>query len=91
MAMSLHEIQIGMQKLKDWGLEGNSIMKEYTFDDFKPALYFVNKVGEIAEKQHHHPLILIDFKTVRLSITTHEEKGLTEKDFALAEQIDKIE
>src|SRR3989344_9342818 len=78
MAMSLHDIQLGLGKLKDWGLEGNSIMKEYTFADFKLALYFVNKVGEIAEKQEHHPLILIDGPVVRLSSTTHSEKGLIE-------------
>lgn len=87
--MSLHEIQIRMQKLKDWGLEGNNIMKEFHFADFKSALEFVNKIGEIAEKQEHHPLILLDYNIVRLSLTTHSEKGLTDKDFDLAEEVDK--
>ena len=87
---TLAEMQKRMEKLKDWALEGNKIVKDLEFKDFKQALEFVNKVGEIAEKMNHHPDIMIFFNAVRLILTTHEAKGLTEKDFDLAEEIDKI-
>ena len=79
-----------MSKLDGWALEGNSIMKEFSFKDFKEALDFVNKIGELAERQEHHPNILIMYNKVRLTLTTHSEKGITSKDFELAEQIDRV-
>lgn len=87
---SLAYIQERMAKLKDWGLEMNSIMKEFNFSSFSDALVFVNKVAEIAIKQEHHPEILLSFTTVRLTLTTHSEGTLTSKDFDVAEEIDKI-
>jgi 4a-hydroxytetrahydrobiopterin dehydratase len=80
-----------MSKLKEWSLEGNSITKNFSFATFKEAIDFVNNVAEIANGLDHHPDILISFNTVRLSSTTHEEKGLSEKDIELAEKIDTIE
>ncbi len=79
-----------MSNLEGWSLEGESIVRDYEFKDFKEALDFVNKVGEIAEKQNHHPSITLDYNRVRLILTTHEEKGLSEKDFNVAEEIDRI-
>jgi 4a-hydroxytetrahydrobiopterin dehydratase len=79
-----------MSKLKNWAIEENSIVKDEMFPDFKSALDYVNKVGEIAEKVNHHPSINLDYNHVHLNLTTHSEKGLTEKDFDLAEEIDKI-
>jgi len=87
---SLAYIQERMAKLKDWGLEMNSIMKEFNFSSFSDALVFVNKVAEIAIKQEHHPEILLSFTTVRLTLTTNSEGTLTSKDFDVAEEIDKI-
>ena len=88
--MNLGEIQKKMETLKDWALEGSSIVKDYTFQDFKQALEFVNKVGEVAEKNRHHPSIILDYNFVHLTLTTHSEHTLTEKDFIVAEEIDKI-
>ena len=67
-----------------------SIVKDYSFVGFVRALDFVNKVGEIAERHGHHPDILLSGNKVRLSLTTHSEKGLTSKDFEVAEEIDKL-
>ena len=89
--MTLAELEKRMGKLKDWALESNTIVKDILFKDFKEALGYVNKVGELAEKQGHHPDIMILYNNVRLSLTTHSEKGLTGKDFDLAEEIDKID
>ena len=58
--LTLKEIQDLMVELKDWSLESNSIIKDFSFNNFKESLDFVNKVGEIAEKQGHHPDIIIN-------------------------------
>jgi 4a-hydroxytetrahydrobiopterin dehydratase len=71
-------------------LEGNCIVKDLEFADFNRAMGFVNKVAEVAEKHSHHPDIVISYNKVRLSSTTHEEKGLTSKDFEFAEEVDGI-
>ncbi len=88
--LTLEDIQNKMQELQDWALEGNAIVKDLMFNDFKQALDFINKIGNIAEKHAHHPTILIDYNHVHLTLTTHSEKGLTDLDFKVAEEIDKI-
>ena len=79
-----------MEKLVDWALEGDSIVRDFMFQDSKMATEFIAKVNELAERMNHHPLILMDENHIRLSLTTHSLGGLTEKDFAMAEEIDKI-
>ena len=87
---SLGYIQERMGKLKDWALEGNSIVKDFEFKDFKEAIIFFNKVAEIAEKMGHHPDFIVSYNKVRLSFTSHEEGELTSEDFDAAEEVDKI-
>ena len=79
-----------MCKLNNWSLEVDSIVKDFNFNDFNSALEFVNKVKETCEERGHFPGILINQNVVRLTLTTHEEKGLSSKDFEVAELIDKI-
>ncbi len=89
--MALAHIQQRMENLADWGLEGGTtIMKEYAFEQFSSSMNFVTKVAELAEQHHHYPSILIDYSTVRITLTTPEEGGLSTKDFDLAEAIDRI-
>lgn len=88
--LTLEEIQRLMSNLSDWSLEGNMITKVFSFDDFKGALEFVNKVGEIAEKLEHHPDVVIGGGNVKLSLITHSFGGLTKRDFEMAEEIDKL-
>ena len=64
--------------------------KEYSFDDFKQALEFTNKVADIAERNGHHPDIYLAWGKVRLTIWTHKIDGLTESDFILAAKADDI-
>lgn len=89
--MNLGEISKRMQNLNNWFLEGESIQKVFNFRDFKDALEFANKVGEIAEKRQHHPDMLIEYNKVKLTLTTHSKKSLTEKDFEIAEEIDSMQ
>lgn len=88
--LPLSEIGARVSKLRNWALEGNSIVKDKLFRDFKEAMGFVNKVAEIAEKHNHHPSIIVDRNNVRMVLTTHSAGGLTEKDFEVGEEIDKI-
>ena len=62
--------------------------KEYRFEDFRQALDFTNKVGEMAEDQNHHPDILLAWGKVRVTIWTHKIDGLTESDFVFAAKAD---
>ena len=88
--LTLGIIQERMGKLDNWSLERDSIVKDFEFKDFREALDFVNKIGEIAEKQEHHPDIVISYNKVKVSLTTHSENGLTSRDFKVAEDIDKM-
>ena len=88
--LPLFEIQSKMDKLRNWALDGDCIVKDKQFNDFKEAMVFVNNVAEIAERHRHHPTILINYNKVRISLTTHDAKGLTMKDFEVAENIDNI-
>ena len=89
--LTLAIIQERMKKLKNWGLESNFLVKDFSSDSFKEAIDFVNKIGELAQKQNHYPDIVIAERIVRLSLTTHLERGLTSADFELAEEIDKLD
>ena len=64
--------------------------RNYGFPDFRSALAFVNKVGELAEQQGHHPDILLRWGKVEITIWTHAVDGLTESDFILAAKIDRL-
>lgn len=88
--MDLSEITESLGRLDNWSLEGNTICKTFQHENFKQALEFTNKIGELAEEQQHHPDITIRYNQVSLTLTTHSSNELTEKDFSLAEQIDKI-
>jgi 4a-hydroxytetrahydrobiopterin dehydratase len=79
------ELHGGWQVIKEHQLE-----KEYKFKDFREALNFTNKVGELAEAQGHHPDIYLAWGKVKLTIWTHKVDGLTESDFVLAAKADKL-
>jgi len=66
------------------------LQKTYKFKDFREALAFVNRVGELAEAQGHHPDICFGWVMAHISIWTHKIDGLTESDFVLAARIDKL-
>jgi 4a-hydroxytetrahydrobiopterin dehydratase len=73
-----------------WALDKNAIFKQFTFKDFPEAVEFVNRLVPGAEAADHHPDILINYKRVTLSYSTHNEAGLTEKDFAGAAMADTV-
>jgi len=80
-----------LEKLKnDWEIiKDHHLQKEYSFKNFKEALNFTIKVGELAENQGHHPDIFLSWGKVKLTIWTHKIDGLTESDFIFAAKADK--
>jgi 4a-hydroxytetrahydrobiopterin dehydratase len=89
-ALSKDEIRKTLKSMPEWSLAGNAIHNKFAFKSFMPAIAFVNKVAEAAEQANHHPDITISYNQVGISLSTHSESGVTEKDFQLAKAIDKI-
>lgn len=84
------QITEALGKLEDWDVQEDFITKEYEFEDFKQALAFVNRVGELAEAADHHPDIIFGYGYAEVALTTHDAEGLTERDFELAAKIDNL-
>lgn len=83
----LHELE---QKLPGWEVVmEHHLHRRFQFPDFRQALDFVNRVGEIAEQQGHHPDIYLGWGKAEITIWTHKVDGLTESDFILAAKIEK--
>jgi 4a-hydroxytetrahydrobiopterin dehydratase len=75
-----------------WQVEnGHHLSKEYRFKNFVEALAFTNRVGEVAEREGHHPDIYLAWGKVRITVWTHAIDGLTESDFVLAAKTDAVE
>jgi len=87
---SPQEAQSRMTGLAGWQVAAGELVKTFQFKDFRSALHFVNEVGELAELARHHPDIDIRYNRVRLALTTHDAGGLTQKDFDLATQAQKL-
>ena len=89
MKLSQAEIAERMKSLHGWKLELNQIEKQFTFKGFPEAVGFVYRIVPEAEAADHHPDILINYKRVTLTYSTHSEGGLTEKDFEGASAADR--
>lgn len=84
-------LQALQKQVKDWDVvEEHHLLKTFKFPDFRKALDFVNRVGEIAEQEGHHPVITFTWGKVEIKIYTHKINGLTESDFILAAKIDAL-
>jgi 4a-hydroxytetrahydrobiopterin dehydratase len=76
--------------LKGWQLAGEAIEKQFTFSNFKEAMFFVNSVAGLAEQAGHHPDLSVVYNRVRLRLSTHDAGGITAKDFDLAKRVETI-
>ncbi|PWT90972.1 MAG: 4a-hydroxytetrahydrobiopterin dehydratase [Blastocatellia bacterium] len=85
------EITKFQSQLSGWEVVNeHHLKKEYRLGNFGEALEFVNRVGELAEEQGHHPDICFGWGNVEITIWTHKINGLTESDFILAAKIDAL-
>ena len=91
MKLSSAEIEQRLKSLTGWTLEeGKAVKKQYTFAGFPEAVRFVDRLVPGAESADHHPDILINYKRVTLTYSTHSEGGLTLKDFDGAAMADRV-
>lgn len=90
--LSPKEFEVFLPSVPSWSVESDrKIEKIFKFETFKDALAFVNKVGEIAESENHHPdIFLFGWNKVKLSLMTHAVDGLTENDFIVAAKVDAL-
>jgi 4a-hydroxytetrahydrobiopterin dehydratase len=84
------QIRQRLKKLNKWKLSKGKIVKKFEFEDFNEAIDFIVKIAPFANELDHHPDIYNSYNKVVIELTTHDEKGITDKDFALAEKIDSI-
>ena len=90
------EIHKYLKKVDGWDVESNVdknfyLIKNFKFKNFEESQKFVNKVGNLAEEENHHPDIFFGWGYCKIKIFTHAIKGLAESDFILAAKIDKID
>jgi 4a-hydroxytetrahydrobiopterin dehydratase len=78
-------------QLLDWRvINEHHLERDYKFENFREALEFTNKVGELAEKLNHHPDIYLAWGKVKLTLWTHKIDGLTESDFIFAAKVNQL-
>jgi 4a-hydroxytetrahydrobiopterin dehydratase len=88
--MSREDAKKYLKEIPGWALSGDSITKEFKFRSYLRGLKFAYSLGKIAERQNHHPDILIRWRKVRVTLTTHDINGLSENDFIMAARAEKI-
>lgn len=89
--LSAEEIEANLPELSDWTVANEKLSKKFEFASFAESLNFVNQVGEIAERYDHHPDILFGWGYAEFFITTHDRSGITDFDFAVAKEIDRLQ
>ena len=92
---NMSEIHKYLKQVDGWNVKENQsksfyLIKEFKFKNFLESQDFVNKVGEIAEKEGHHPDISFGWGYAKIRIFTHSIKGLAESDFILAAKVDQL-
>ncbi len=86
--LSPEQISERLKTLPGWELKGDAIAKRFKFKEFLDGIRFVNRIAEMAEAMDHHPDITINYTRITFSCTTHDQGGITEKDFKLATAIE---
>jgi 4a-hydroxytetrahydrobiopterin dehydratase len=89
--LSKDEIESKIADLDNgWELKDGKIVKSFQFSSFMDAIEFVNEIARIAERLDHHPIITINWKTVKLSLKSFDVDAITKRDISLAEEIEKV-
>lgn len=88
--LSDDEIRAGLADLPGWDRRDDEIEKHYELRSFPDAVAFVTRVGFLAEKANHHPDLDVRWRKVRVGLSTHDEGGITNKDLALAGEIEGV-
>lgn len=86
--LSKTEIDKKMEDLEIWGIENEKLVTRIEFEDYKDAVFFANMVFSVAEEFFHHPEVKVEYGAVEIDLWSHEEDGLTDTDFDMAEEIE---
>ena len=89
-ALTAKQVSLCLKVVPNWSKRAQTILRTFKFEGFLKSIAFVNRIARKAQKINHHPDIDIRFNKVTLKLTTHDEGGLTEKDFSLARQCDEV-
>lgn len=89
-ALTTKQVSVHLKAVLNWSKRAQTILRTFKFEGFLKSIDFVNRIARKAQKINHHPDIDIRFNKVTLKLTTHDEGGLTEKDFSLARQCDEV-
>ena len=89
-ALTNKQIGVQLKTVPDWAQRAHTIGRTFKFEGFLKSIDFVNRIAKRAQKLNHHPDIDIRFNKVTLTLTTHDDGGITGKDFALARQCDEV-
>jgi 4a-hydroxytetrahydrobiopterin dehydratase len=84
------ELRTALGEMGGWTQVGEAIRKDFVFPGFRGAIGFVNRVADRANEAAHHPDLEIHYNRVLVTLSTHDEGGVTEKDVALAAEIDTV-
>ena len=90
MRLSDQDIRARLDAMPGWAVVGNALVREYRFESFPYAIAFVTTLGFDAEARDHHPDLLVSYKRVTVTWTTHSAGGVTEKDFTGARESDRL-
>ncbi len=89
-ALTAKKISLHLKALPHWSKRAQTILRTFQFKGFLESIPFVQRIAQRAQKVNHHPDIDIRFDKVTLKLTTHDEGGLTEKDFSLAGHCNEV-
>lgn len=90
MRLSDQDIRARLDGMPGWAVVGHALVREYRFDSFPYAIAFVTTLGFDAEARDHHPDLLVSYKRVTVTWTTHSASGITEKDLTGARESDRL-
>ena len=83
-------ILAALDDLDGWQLDGDEIVRELTFDGFRDAIAFINRVADLADDADHHPELTNVYSSVRVALSSHDVGGVTDRDLSLARAIDGV-
>jgi 4a-hydroxytetrahydrobiopterin dehydratase len=86
MKLNAQDIESRLRDLAGWSLDGDAVKKQFTFPSFPDAIAFVTRLAFDAEAADHHPDLLVNYRRVTVRWSTHDEGGVTEKDFTGVKQ-----
>ena len=89
-ALTTKQASLHLKAVPNWSKRAQTILRTFKFEGFLKSMDFVNRIARKAQKANHHPDIEIRFNKVTLKLTTHDEGGITAKDFSLARQCEEV-